>query len=188
MITRYLPFALIVAGCAPPEMSRVFTQVDMTVTTADAADQAVADALDAANASVHLAIPAGIDVRVPEAALRAWERGLEVEVVTDIDQADDEGIVMLMESGVPVSLADDELTYFDFNINQDVTYSSNSAKMSHAFAVVDRSAVWQLSAMGRGTGDSPVVQFMVTGEDLVEDMLTEHNQVFGGADAVATTA
>ena len=188
MNIRCLCMVLWMGGCTAPEMSRAFTQVDMIVTTADEADQTVADALDAATASVHLAIPAGVDVRVPEAALRAWERGLEVEVVTDIDQADDPGIATLLQAGMAVTLADDELTYFDFNINQDVTYSSNSAKMTHAFAVVDRTTVWQLSGMGYGAGDSPVVQFKVTGEDLVEDMLTEHNQVYGGADAVATTA
>jgi hypothetical protein len=59
--------------------------------------------------------------------------------------------------------------------------------MTNAWVVVDQAEIVAGSTLGRaGTGTRVV--FEVRGEELVEDMLKEHNQIYGGLDAVAVTA
>ena len=88
---------------------------------------------------------------------------------------------------MPITLADDEVAYFDFNINQNVTFPSEDCVMSHSFVVADRARITSGNRFG-GTGDGTHVIYAVTGEEIVEDLLWEHNQIYGGVDATTVTA
>ena len=187
---RALLLILGLSACAAPDLSAAFLQVDLVLIPADdpvSVDERFAAAIDKARTSVHLAIPAGEDPTIAEAVLAAWDRGLEVKVVTDYDQATDPGIALLLEAGVPVTLADDGLSYFDFNVVNDIAFSSEDTIMTHALVVTDAKRALSATTAGWLTSGE-VVLMELEGEDLIEDLLLEHNQVFGGADAVATTA
>lgn len=182
---RLLPLALL-GACTAPEIA-TFHQLETSFVEADAASERAVAVIDEAQDSLHIALPEGEDLSLAEAILRAWDRGLEVEVVTDIDQQEDPGIAALLAGGVPVTLADAGITYFDFNINADVSWPSQHTIMSHAYLVADREHVLAANRLGSmRPGTTVLLEWR--GEELVEDLLTEHNQVFGGADATATTA
>ncbi len=187
---RHLALALLLlAGCnLEPDPSELFHEVGLHV-EADGAD---ADAhfislAEAAESSLALALPALENTELAEAILAAHDRGVTVELVTDSEQEDDAGIAMLRDGGVPVRLANPGLEYFDFNILRDVSWTSDQTLMTHAFAVQDRRRAVAASSAGRVDPGTRVV-FTLRGEDLVEDLLREHNQVFGGTDATAVTA
>jgi phosphatidylserine/phosphatidylglycerophosphate/cardiolipin synthase-like enzyme len=183
-------FLLLLSGCAAPEMSAAFLQAELTLIGADdpqSIDQRFADAIDKATSRVDIAVPAGEDPVIGEALLAAWERGVDVRLVTDYDQAADPGIALLLDADVPVTLADDGLSYFDFNVNNDIAFTSEDTIMTHALLVTDGELALSATTAGWDTSGE-VVLMTLQGEDLVEDLLLEHNQVFGGADAVATTA
>ena len=59
--------------------------------------------------------------------------------------------------------------------------------MSHSWVLVDEERATVASYAGDLTAGERVV-FELRGEDLLEDLWTEHNQVFGGSDATAVTA
>ena len=181
---------LVLAGCSAPDMGASFLRSEMTIIDREdpeTIDSRFADAIDGAERSVQVAVPAGERLEVAEAVLDAWERGLEVKVVTDFDQSADPGIALLLESDVPVTLADDGLSYFDFNVNSDITFPSEVTQMTHAMVIVDETVVHAATSVGFDVAQD-VVLFTLRGEDLVIDVGLEHNQVFGGSDAVATTA
>ena len=175
-------------SCQTPEMGDSFNQISVDVATSpEDASAAFVKLIDGAKKSLHVAIPVGEDVAIATALVAAHERGVAVEVITDIDQASDPGIVLLSDNFVPLTLADAGLTYFEFNINADVSFSSEACEMSHAYVVADRKkAISGTSAGHAGAGDT--VLFHAQGEQIIEDMLSEHLQVFGGIDAVSTTA
>lgn len=179
---------LCLAACTAPDLAESFNHLEVELVDGeDAVVAAFVDLADVASDSLHVALPAGESIALGEAILDAWDRGVEVEVVTDVDRADDAAIDLLLQSEVPVTLADDGIQYFDFNQNVDVSWTSEQTIMSHAFAVADRQRIVAANRAGF-LGDEPRVLFRLEGEEIVEDILTEHNQVFGGADAVATTA
>ena len=186
---RILPlFAL--CACSAPDLGAAFLQSDLQIVGRDdstTVDARFAEAIRGAKESVKVAIPAGERTDVAEAVLEMWERGLEVEVVTDFDQQTDPGIAMLIDAEVPVTLADDGLSYFDFNVNQDITFDSTDTVMTHAMVIVDDATVHAATSAGYDVVQD-VVMYSFQGEDLVIDIGLEHNQVFGGSDAVATTA
>lgn len=188
MRPAYLLIALIVSGCTAPPMADAFHQLDLTV-EADPArvNERFAAHVDGARHSVHAALPTEADGVVAQALVDAWGRGLDVQVVTDVDEAATPGVAALLAAGVPVQLADGELTYFEFNLGADILFPSNQTVMSHAFVVADAERVIAATRAGSATaGESVVLE--LRGEDLVEDLLSEHRQVFGGADATSTTA
>jgi hypothetical protein len=132
-------------------------------------------------------MPNGEDTELADALIDAYVSGLTVEVITDIDLRDTPAVAALRDADVPVTLADGEIAYFDFNINSEVVFDSSVCVMSHSWVVADSARIVSGNRMG-SLDDGTHVTFAVEGEELVEDMLWEHNQVFGGIDATAVTA
>ena len=184
------PMALVaLAACQPPDIDGgFFNQVDVFVEPDAASTNAhYLAAIDDATESLHVALPNGDDPVIADALLRAWDRGVMVEVITDIDIADSPAIAPLVDAGLPTTLADDGVAYFDFNINTEVVFPSTSCLMSHSFLVADEQRIVAGSSWGRTDARQAVV-YELAGEDLVTDLLLEHNQIFGGTDATTTTA
>ena len=146
-----------------------------------------AKVIDGADESLAVALPLGTDTELTGSILDAYDRGVDIELVLDIDNQDDPGFAELIAAGVPHKLADDGLEYFEFNFNEDVGWSSEQTVMSSAFVVADQTSFISSTTAG-GTDSGHRVIVSGTGENLVEDLLTEHNQLFGDADAVAVTA
>lgn len=180
--------SVLLAGCSEPLIDDVFTTLDVLVTPDEqgAADRMIA-AIDTAEDTVHMAIAHMGDPAIADAAIAASDRGVDVKVVTDVDQAGDAGIQALFDADIDVRLADGPVTYFDFNANDDVTWDSDQVLMSHSYVVVDDLRVVNSTAAGNLGGGAQVV-FELQGEDISEDLFLEHNQVFGGSDATALTA
>lgn len=188
---RFLPLlaaGALLSACSAPDLSFAFHQMEVETTdTPAAANERFAKHISKARHTVQVALPALEDLTISDALIDAWTKGRDVEVVTDIDRASDPGVVDLIDAGVPVTLADGELTYFDFNLNNPVLFQSANTRMSHTWAVIDR----QSALVGTQAGDlssGEKIFFELQGEELIEDLLSEHNQVFGGTDATATTA
>lgn len=183
----FLSLSLLV-GCAEPDLNDLFGAVELTI--ADGAEAAsdpfVARARDATR-SLHVAMPGGDDLALAEALTDAWGRGVDVEVITDFDLRDSPAVQALLAAEVPVALADDGLSYFEFNLGDDVTFPSASTIMSSAWLVADRRTVLAGSTLGAGGSGARVI-YDVRGEDLIDDLLGEHNQIFGGTDATSVTA
>ncbi|MCA9490413.1 MAG: hypothetical protein KC621_10830 [Myxococcales bacterium] len=186
------PISLLVAaglvGCAEPDPAELFygtsvTSVRDEAAAADAFVQRIASAQD----TLHVAIPTGEDTAIADALIEAWDRGVQVEVVTDVDVADTEGIRRLLDAEVPVRLADAGLTYFEFSLNTDVVFTSEMTKMSDVWVVADRQSVLAASHVG-SLADGTRILFDLKGEEIIEDLLAEHNQLFGGTDATAVDA
>jgi len=175
-------------GCnAPPEMD-TFSQVRVHAPDdAESTDAYFIDLFDSAEETLDVALPAIEDEDLSDAIIDAWDRDVAVRVVTDIDRSADAGVIALQEAGVPLTLADGAITYFDFNILDDVLWTSDQAIMSHAFAIADE--IRAVNATSAGTLEEGTRLVLdLQGEDLMIDMWVEHNQVFGGSDAVALTA
>jgi len=183
-----LPILMVACTSSPPKLNQAFTQVEIfTEREPDAAADYFVQVISKANDSLHIALPAGENEDVTSAIIDAWDRGLEVEVVTDIDRADDAGIAAMIGAEIPVTLADGEITYFDFNVNDDVSWNSDQTLMTHSFVIADRRRLVNSSGVGF-LRSGPTVVVEAVSEEIVEDFLSEHNQVFGGADATSTTA
>jgi hypothetical protein len=175
-------------ACSAPDTSGLFNQIDLQVVDGAAATtEAFVTLIDTAENELAIALPVGTDTVLTDAILQAHDRGVEVALVLDIDNQDDAGFAELIQAGVPHKLADDGLSYFEFNFNEDVGWSSDQTIMSSAFAIADRNTFISGTSAG-GTAPGPRVLVSGTGEELVEDLWTEHNQLFGDADAVAVTA
>ena len=187
MIRYTLPFVFTFA-CSAPDTSGLFNKVDIQVVNgADATSTAFINLIDSAKDELAIALPLGTDTALTGSILDAHERGVEVALVLDYDNQDDEGFAALIDAGVPHKLADDGLSYFEFNFNDDVGWSSDKTIMSSAFAIADqKSFISSTTAGGTNTGHRVLISG--TGEELVEDLWIEHNQLFGDADAVAVTA
>jgi len=175
-------------GCTALDTSDLFNAVSVDIAQSPADSTARFDeVISSATDSLAIALPAGEDLDLTDAILAAYDRGVDVELVIDIDQAEDVGFATLLDAGVPITQADDGLEYFEFNFNDDVGWPSEETIMSSAFVVADNRQF--ISATTAGTlEDGPRVLISGRGETLIEDLLTEHNQIYGGADAVAVTA
>ncbi len=178
-------------GCSPPDANEAFNHIDVQVlssaTSATDVSAKWVAMVESAQQSVHIAIPEGDDTALADALIAAMERGVEVEVVTDVDLAETPGISRLISDGVPVQLADAGMAYFDFGVNADVAFTSEQVRMTSAYAIADRQRFVAGSDGGSAVGGARVV-IEGRGQRLIEDLLTEHVQLFGGADATAVTA
>lgn len=193
---RTLPLLALV-GCAAPSVDALDNQLHTHVVNGpDETAEIFLDAIDSAETKLDFALPKGQDTRLSDALIAAQDRGVAVRVITDFDEAASPAISALLAAGVPTTLADDGITYFEFLLGDTVTWPSEQTIMSHAFAIVDyeltpyryaKPRVIQATDLG-GMEAGPRVVFEASGEQLAEDMWIEHNQVFGGADAVAATA
>jgi hypothetical protein len=182
-----LLLAIALAGCAAPDPNELFSGLDVSVVDATGASDAVVALIKGADTSVHIALPNGEDLAIADALIDAYEVGVEVEVVTDVDLEAEPAIAALLAADVPVALDDGAISYFDFAYNVDVGWASEDVLMTHSYAIADRQQVLASTRSGSlGTGDR--VLLGLRGEEFVEDLLSEHNQMFEGIDATATTA
>lgn len=188
MMTTPLSLSLLLwSACSGPQLSGAFHQVSLSVVTEDAAVlEAFSAAVAGATASVDVLLPGLEDVALAEALIAARDRGLTVRVATDIDAQGQAGLLALEAAAIPLTYANDAVSYFDFAINEDVSWSSAQVVMSHAMLVVDEVSV--VSATSLGGGEGARVVWTARGEDIGEDMWLEHNQIFGGSDASSRTA
>lgn len=181
-------FAIALVGCSEPDLDSFFVQMDVRVATEPA--QAAAEfvsVIESAEDTLLMAMPQSADPTIAEALVAAHDNGRFVEVVTDIDNADDAGFQLLVDAGIPVREADDAVTYFDFIVNDLVRWSSDQVQMSHAFLIADDRSIVNATAVG-GTDSSTQIIFQAASEDLADDLKLEHNQLMGGSDATALTA
>ncbi|MED5374215.1 MAG: hypothetical protein VX899_24570 [Myxococcota bacterium] len=181
---------LLLLACAAPDTTEAFNVVTVETYTdasgGDAVIDAFIEAADGATSDLAVLLPGLVDADLTAAIIAAYEDGLSVAVATDIDSAEDSGIVALQDAGVPVSLGDDAVAYFEFSLNADVAWDSEDVRMTHTAMVVDRSEVLNASSLLPGDG----MRWMIhaTGQDLSYDWDIEHNQIFGGSDASSLTA
>lgn len=206
----------LVAGCAEPVASdNVWIDVDVSIDDAPTMAQKAADLIDAATDSVRLALPEGADGVVIDAVADAIERGLVVELVSDVDRRDDPGFQRLLEldgvqgytagevqsrflyedeqeaiaSGEPFTglvFNGGPVGYFEFAFNQDVSWGSEEAVMASSYVLVDDDRFLTTTHLGvDAPGSRPVLTGR--GEYLLDDLIDEHIQLYGGVDAVAVT-
>lgn len=187
-MARLTPLLLLpLVGCAEPDLDAMFTLADVSSGGRTEAVDALAALADGAEESLVVSIPGGQDTEVSDILVRTADRGVSVEVVTDYDRREDPGIVALADAGIPVTLADDGITYFEFNLNADVSWTSEETILSSSFAVADHLEFMSASDLGE-IHDGRRIIVEGRGQDLADDLFKEHNQLFGGADAVSTTA
>ncbi len=178
---------LLLLACDGPQMSEAYHQLTVEVVADDAAvEAAFIAAMATAEEDIALMVPGMESTTLAAALVEAAGKGITVEVVADVDATGQAGLLALEEAGVSVQYADDSLSYFDFAINDDVTWSSDQVVMSHAMLIVDRVSVVNASHSGAGEGSR--LLWTARGEDIAGDMDLEHNQIFGGTDAAARTA
>ena len=179
---------LAIVACRAPDPSELFHEVIVTVRDDPAqTEDLFLDAVASATDSLHVALPDGEHAALLEAIGEAWSDGLEVELIVDYDQQDDPAIAALIAADAPVTLADDSLSYFEFTLNTNVQWDSTETVMSHAYVVVDRQRIVAATTAGHHR-IGPRITVELIGEEMIEDLLIEHNQIFGGVDATAVTA
>lgn len=175
-------------ACAAPDPSELFQSFEVSVVEGeDAAAATFIAAIEDAEDSVLIALPSGTNEAISDAVIGAWEAGVDVELVADSDNQHESAVAAMIEGGIPYRLADGKIGYFDFSLLDDVAWGSEQTMMSHAYVIADQKRVLTATELGSGN-DGWRVLFEVQGEELVEDWTLEHNQLYGGADAVATTA
>jgi sugar-specific transcriptional regulator TrmB len=184
---RLLP-PLLMLGCSAPNTQDLFLNLEVFAEQDEttAADHLI-EVIDNANTQLDVALPAIEDTDLSDAIVAAWDRGVDVRALTDVDRSADAGVLQLQEAGVPLTLADGPVGYFEFIVGDEVNWRSDQTHMTHAFAVADQRHIASASSLGTLAAGERIV-FSARGEELAEDLLTEHNQVFGGADATSTTA
>lgn len=185
---RTLPLLLLLTACEGPDLTGLFNQVDLRIEDgAPAANAAFIDVIGAADTTLLLALPGITDMDITDAVLAAWDRGVDVRVAVDFDHAADAGIQALTDAEIPLRLADAGVAYFDFGTNTDVAWDSTQTAMTHSFAVAD-TVDWVMANGAGDLGAGTRLVFAGHGEDIGEDLTSEHIQIFGGSDATATTA
>ena len=183
---------LVCAACAVPEPSQLFEDAAIEVLGTGAAESRFVDAVYAADQSLHVALSDATNPELMEALLARWEEvqddpTFDFEVIVDFDSQGADGVAALLNAEAPVTLADGGLEYFEFLLNDEVRWRSEQTLMTHAYVVVDRLSVVSATSAGH-LRPGPRVVLSLRGENLIEDLLIEHNQIFGGIDATATTA
>jgi hypothetical protein len=179
---------LLLGACGAPDLSELYTQTAVEVVDDGAAANAVfTEFVSAAQDTLHVALPGLADTELAQALIDRRDAGVDVQVVVDFDQREDEGVALLRDADVPVRLADAGLAYFDFSINADVSFPSEDVLMTHSFAIADNNQAL-LSSQAGDLDSGARVLLHASGEDLWEDLRSEHVQVFGGSDATAQTA
>lgn len=184
---RFLPILALLA-CEGPDTGDAFTVLDMHLPTlASETNAHFVDVVNAADTEVRVALPGLTDPDLVQAIVDAHGRDVDVRVVVDFDNASDAGVQDIMAAGVETTLADDGFAAYDFSLLSDVAWTSEQTQMTHAFAVADITQVVMATSAGDMV-DAPRVVFSGVSEDIGEDLVSEHIQVFGGSDAVSKTA
>ncbi|MFT7518968.1 MAG: hypothetical protein ACI9MC_001104 [Kiritimatiellia bacterium] len=180
--------SIVCTGCAEADLDQLFTSIDLSISVGpqDCTD-ALIEVADSAETTLNVALPGCQDTSISDALIDAYDRGVLVEVVTDFDRQDDAGVVAMIGAGVPVTLADDGIGYFEFSLTEDVEWASKDTILSSSFAVADDVDFTVSSDLGLTHGGSRIVA-RGHGQDFALDLTMEHNQLFGGSDATASTA
>ena len=185
---KHIALALLLVGCAEPGTTDYFVQLDvLTVDDEESAAQEMVSLIGSATKTLEVALPQGEDTALSDALVTAWDAGVDIEVVTDVDARNGAAILAIEDAGIPLRFADDAVTYFDFSANTDVYWDSDQVVMSDAFVVADDRYVVNATSVG-GIGGGAQVVFRAGSEDLADDLHLEHNQLMGGSDATALTA
>ena len=176
------------AACAEPPLDDAFnfTEVEL-VDGAESVNNAFILTFRRAQRHIVAAFERIDDVVLAEELIDAWSRGIEVEISTDVDEADAAGTQLLIEAGIPVTLNSGDLTYFDFGLNRDVAWTSDRVRMTHAFAVSDLS-FWRAANQAGDMGEGVRMTLGGRSEDIGDVLRGEHNQLHAGIDATALTA
>jgi hypothetical protein len=179
--------SLLLMACQAPDNAGLTETVTVSAVDATEADSKLIDRIHSAKSTLRIALPGDQDTAISDAILEAVQHGIDVEVIADVDSQADPGILALLDAAVPVHLADGAITWYDFNTNLPVGWTSDQVLMSHAFVVADR--VFYTCATAAGTlDDGTRIVFEGHDEDLGEDLSTEHNQIMGGTDSTARDA
>ncbi|MEC8422515.1 MAG: hypothetical protein VX000_01995 [Myxococcota bacterium] len=180
--------ASLASGCAAPDMAQGRASFSArSVPGTAAVNDAFIETINGAETQLRIALPTLSDPGLADAIPAKHPDCNHREVVTDEDQAGDSGVVALLDAGVPVTLADGGVTYFDFNLNQDVSWSSGSVAMTNAFVVADSMRVTAADRAGdEAEGHRVLIQ--AVNQWMAEDLEAEHNQLMGGTDASSLTA
>lgn len=183
-----LAACILSAACTPPDPNDRFIGVETIIANDEsAAAERFIDAISNAQETLYVALPAGDNTDISDALVSAYERGVVVEVISDFDLATSPVISALSDADIPIRLADAGITYFEFNLGEDTSWGSDLTIMSHAYVVADGVRLVAANRVGSSlTGDRVV--FDIHGEDVIQDLLWEHNQVMGGTDATAVDA
>jgi phosphatidylserine/phosphatidylglycerophosphate/cardiolipin synthase-like enzyme len=183
-----LTWLLALATACTPELDGYLLGAQMiTGEPVESVNARLATLADAATTTLDVALPTLTDPTLTEALTAAWSRGVDVQVATDAQSADSAGIAALAAAGVPLRLADDDLAFFDFSQNTDVSWTGDQVQMTHSFAVAD-GVQWLLASRAGTEDDGPLVAVDGFGQDVAEVLRAEHIQVFGGSDATALDA
>lgn len=179
----------LLGACAAPTAEDARNQVQLSLTGDDpaAASDAFIAAIESAQSELQVGAPELTDEALAAAIIDAQDRGVAVEVVLDEDQAADPGAQMLVEALVPVTFADGGITYQDFSVNVELSFSGDDVRMTHAYAIIDRTRVLTASQVGGVQLGENIVMDVVS-EDIGQDFMMEHGQIFGGLDASAQTS
>jgi hypothetical protein len=179
---------LLFLGCAEePPVSEAFHQIDLQIVDdGSAVSAAFIDVVSGAERRVQVLLPSLTDDTLADAIVDAHERGLQVEVASDVDVSGDSGFALLEAAGVPVTFGDGGVSYFDFAINADVAWTSEQVVMTHSMIVADEINV--VTASNFAPGDGSRLLWTARGEDIGKDMSLEHIQIFGGLDASSRTS
>jgi hypothetical protein len=180
-----LSVSLGAVACSAPDSGDLFPAVDASVKNDSETISAFLEVVDSAKRSLQVALPSGSSTDLADGIIAARDRGVDVEVITDVDIEQSTTISALIDAEIPLRLADGPVAYFDFSTNTDVSWSSDQTVMSHAFAVADGLRFVNASDVGSSGGVRVV--FEGRGEELCEDMLKEHRQIFAGIDSTALT-
>ena len=179
---------LVLGGCGAPDAAALFADVVPYIEPdGPSADAHLIAVIESAQESLAVALPSGEDAALGDAIVAADARGVAVEVIADADAAESPAVSAIADAEIPLRLADDALTYFDFTSGAPVTWASSAVRMSHAYAIADHDSIATATVAG-ALGTGPRVVLEARGEDLLDDLLLEHNQVFGGVDATALTS
>ncbi|NIM44540.1 MAG: DUF1669 domain-containing protein, partial [Nitrososphaeria archaeon] len=122
------------------------------------------DLIDDADTSIHAAFYDFDLTKVADALLKAYDRGLEVRVVTDSDNLDNPALVELKSAGI-------------------IKGDEDSDFMHNKFMVVDDRVVWtgSMNPTYNGVNKNNNNVIMITGlPELVEDFNEEFNELWSG--------
>ena len=190
MIAITLLLAPSLMGCAAPDTNEVFNNVQVqSFTGADGGEQIIQTFIDgalSAESDLAVLLPGLENMELANAIIEVHESGVPVAVASDVDSSEDAGIVALLDAGVPVSLGDGAVSYFEFSLNEEVSWDSSQVRMTHNAMVIDRTHVLNASSLAEGEGFRWM--FDTTSRDLSYDWDIEHNQIYGGSDASSLTA
>ena len=178
---------LLLTGCEAPSDATMH-QIGVSITPdAQATNEAFVALIDDATDSLVVALPQGHDELLSMALIEAANAGVSVKVIADVDNGDEPVFAALNDANIPVTYGDHGIGYFDFALNEDLSWQSAQVQMTHAFVIADHVSAAVATNAGAQDDTANQVLFSVQGEDLIDDLWIEHNQISGGTDAAELT-